>query len=224
MPKTVSGRNVYNLFCVLRIPTAKQNPPLRSETANLLSPSKKMRTKWCPSRTPPFFVCRLHNVDGIPQTSKQVIRFGASLKLQDSGRKRERRLVVAICAPREYSEACGESRLRCSAPKREEEGKYHVYKFPWFFAFTGKVLAQFKAGYAPSVARNNKSFKLSRELRKLGKCISVIARKMVSLDYFGDRPNLSLTCVPDFAEPPKLRKGQIKNAFQNYLNYQNESL
>ena len=36
-----------------------------------LPPPIKIWTKWRPPRAPPFFVCRLHNVDAVPQTSKK---------------------------------------------------------------------------------------------------------------------------------------------------------
>ena len=89
LPKTVSRRNVYNLFCVypaLEIGVFRRIPPTKQKsssacvvfasrlprTRQFASPrQKKYWTKTCPSSTPSFFVCRLHNVDGVPQTSKK---------------------------------------------------------------------------------------------------------------------------------------------------------
>ena len=89
LPKTVSRRNVYNLFRVypaLEIGASRRIPPTKQKsssarvvfasrlprTRQFASPrQKKYWTKTCPSSTPSFFVCRLHNVDGVPQTSKK---------------------------------------------------------------------------------------------------------------------------------------------------------
>ena len=60
-------------------------------------PPKKMRTKWRPSGTPSFFVCRRRNLDGIPQTSKKGLSSKCKLpRKRKVGFRNQKKLGVPV--------------------------------------------------------------------------------------------------------------------------------